>query len=261
MDRLSTGQACHRLQIERRTVGNRLVAKPLKSPQLPCYSQVIADVEIIAIGQVSINEPGYLTLAPTLVLMMLTRKVKSHGSRWCERVSWLERSVAGGSGVFGRAFVNGSGTPTPSPSACRYCHYAAICRAHAVSDWDAEEEFRVVTQPSVMRSWIPKSFCVTAPAGSGKTSLLTQRVLALLATVERPEQVLAITFTRKAAAEMRERVMEALDAVKQGIQAENEHEARTQSLADAVLAHSRALHWSLTAESLNIRTIDGLARN
>lgn len=104
-----------------------------------------------------------------------------------------------------------------------------------------------------------KSFCVTAPAGSGKTSLLTQRVLALLVTVERPEQVLAITFTRKAAAEMRERVMEALAAAKQGIQAENEHEARTQSLADAVLAHSRALNWSLTAESLNIRTIDGLA--
>ena len=104
-----------------------------------------------------------------------------------------------------------------------------------------------------------KSFCVTAPAGSGKTSLLTQRVLALLVTVERPEQVLAITFTRKAAAEMRERVMEALDAAKQGIQAENEHEARTYSLADAVLAHSKALNWSLTAESLNIRTIDGLA--
>ncbi|MEC8158320.1 MAG: UvrD-helicase domain-containing protein [Pseudomonadota bacterium] len=104
-----------------------------------------------------------------------------------------------------------------------------------------------------------KSFCVTAPAGSGKTSLLTQRVLALLVTVERPEQVLAITFTRKAAAEMRERVMEALDAAKQGIQSENEHQARTHSLADAVLAHSRALNWSLTAESLNIRTIDGLA--
>ena len=104
-----------------------------------------------------------------------------------------------------------------------------------------------------------KSFCVTAPAGSGKTSLLTQRVLALLVTVERPEQVLAITFTRKAAAEMRERVMDALDTAKQGIQSENEHEARTQSLADAVLAHSRRSNWSLTAESLNVRTIDGLA--
>ena len=103
-----------------------------------------------------------------------------------------------------------------------------------------------------------KSFCVTAPAGSGKTSLLTQRVLALLVTVERPEQVLAITFTRKAAAEMRERVMEALDAARLGGRAENEHEARTQTLADAVVTHSRKLNWSLTAESLNVRTIDGL---
>ena len=83
-----------------------------------------------------------------------------------------------------------------------------------------------------------KSFCVTAPAGSGKTSLLTQRVLALLVTVERPEQVLAITFTRKAAAEMRERVMEALDAARLGGRAENEHQARTQTLADACLLYT-----------------------
>lgn len=50
------------------------------------------------------------------------------------------------------------------------------------------------------------SFHVESPAGAGKTSLLTARFIHLLTVVEHPHEILALTFTNKAANEMKERV-------------------------------------------------------
>lgn len=102
------------------------------------------------------------------------------------------------------------------------------------------------------------SFCVSAPAGSGKTELLIQRYLGLLARVQRPEQVLAITFTRKAAAEMRERVMQALRLAAADRPVDSAHEVRTRELARAALQADARGDWRLLSDvsRLNIKTID-----
>jgi len=105
---------------------------------------------------------------------------------------------------------------------------------------------------------VGQSFIVQAPAGSGKTELLIQRYLCLLARVERPEEILAITFTRKAAAEMRTRILAALTRARAGEEGASEHERRTLSAARDALERDRRKDWQLTAfpERMQIMTLD-----
>lgn len=105
------------------------------------------------------------------------------------------------------------------------------------------------------------SFAVAAPAGSGKTELLTQRVYRLLTIVDNPEEVLCLTFTRKAAAEMRERVVNGLLLAKEEKPQET-HRAAAWELAHAALQRSEVLGWGLLENParLNIGTIDGFCR-
>ncbi len=108
------------------------------------------------------------------------------------------------------------------------------------------------------------SFIVQAPAGSGKTGLLIQRYLTLLAGVDEPEEIVAITFTRKAAAEMRERVTAALAQVGNTLNPSNPpetaHEKLTCKLADAVLRRDTQAGWHIARNParLRIQTLDSL---
>jgi ATP-dependent helicase/nuclease subunit A len=101
------------------------------------------------------------------------------------------------------------------------------------------------------------SMLVQAPAGSGKTTLLAQRYLRLLAVVDSPERILALTFTRRAAQEMRNRVLGALLAARlaecpQGMN------RLTWSLAAAAKQRMDSLNYDLQSQPsrLRIETID-----
>ena len=111
---------------------------------------------------------------------------------------------------------------------------------------------------------LERSFIVQAPAGSGKTELLTQRMLALLSRVEQPEEAVAITFTRKAAAVMRNRLVGWLQkaASTDPMQASGleDHERVSYRLARSALENDSARGWGLLQQPsrLRIRTIDSL---
>jgi ATP-dependent helicase/nuclease subunit A len=121
----------------------------------------------------------------------------------------------------------------------------------AVSSDDAQR--RAALDPT-------RSFIVQAPAGSGKTELLIQRYLRLLATVNEPEEIIAITFTRKAATEMRSRVLKALRETACNAEPGSPHARRTRELARAALMRDLERGWGLPENParLRIQTIDAL---
>ena len=102
------------------------------------------------------------------------------------------------------------------------------------------------------------SYIVQAPAGSGKTELLIQRYLRLLATVNDPEEIVSITFTKKAAAEMRSRINAALRQAASGAAPAEEHKQLTFQLARDALSRSQEKNWDILHEPsrMHIQTFD-----
>lgn len=105
-----------------------------------------------------------------------------------------------------------------------------------------------------------ESFIVEAPAGAGKTELLTQRYLKLLTVVNEPEEIVAITFTNKAAAEMRSRILDSLQRAANQEVPDAAHKKITFELAQQALARSAEHQWNLLEQParLRINTIDSL---
>jgi ATP-dependent exoDNAse (exonuclease V) beta subunit len=114
---------------------------------------------------------------------------------------------------------------------------------------------------------VTRSFIVQAPAGSGKTGLLIQRYLKLLAHVDHPEEVVAITFTQKAAQEMQLRAIAAMREAQRGAIADEAHHRLTLDAARRVLERDREKDWKLleSPRRMRIQTMDaqnaGIARS
>ena len=96
-----------------------------------------------------------------------------------------------------------------------------------------------------------RSVCSVRPQAR-ETGVLLLRYLRCLLCVERPEQVVAITFTNKAAGEIKERVMAAL----QSAEAMPINSVFDRDIRDAVLAvreHQARLGWNLLENSARLR--------
>ena len=245
----------------------------IEQPQLPLYAlhvdEKIGPLGAVLYGQIRPNEAAFIGVSVDQDMLPGVNTVEANSRKkfgadfreWANLIPlWRERL-----GATAEALARGDAAVDPKTlNSCQYCDLGSFCRIeqHTGRAWSRDRTH--MSQPSDQRQRDlaikpDQSFIVQAPAGSGKTSLLVHRLLNLLTTVNQPEEILAITFTRKATAEMRERVVAALLRAQQGAAFES-HEVKLGQQAERVLVHDQQLGWNLIANSqrLKIQTIDSL---
>jgi len=96
---------------------------------------------------------------------------------------------------------------------------------------------------------------VESPAGAGKTLLLTTRFLKLLTEVRHPREIVALTFTEKAAREMKSRIACYLRMALADTPPTSEFERKLYGYAaEAVHRHRDAIHYLTSSDGLLIMT-------
>ncbi len=98
--------------------------------------------------------------------------------------------------------------------------------------------------------------CVRASAGSGKTFALAARYLALLFLGAKPSEILAVTFTNKAANEMRSRIVEYLRKLPQKLDFLKALEQESGLAQKELLAKRQEVLQNFLTSDLYIMTID-----
>jgi ATP-dependent exoDNAse (exonuclease V) beta subunit len=103
-----------------------------------------------------------------------------------------------------------------------------------------------------------QSFLVRAPAGSGKTTCLIERLIALIASGQDPSSILLITFTNKAVDEMKVRVQSYFSDQYRQYAPTHLHELIEKSQH---VLKSQKLNLNDVIEQIQIQTIDALAQS